>query len=108
VEFSRQEYWSGQPFLSPSISPRVSNNSGRVFTVLSHQGSPQHLLELTQKSNVLFIIGDWNENMKNHEIEIIIGKFDLGVQSEAQQRLTEFYQENMLGIANTLFQQLKR
>ena len=37
-----------------------------------------------------------------------MGKFGLGVQNEAGQRLTEFCQENTLVIANTLFQQLKR
>ena len=36
------------------------------------------------------------------------GKFGLGVQHEAGQRLTELYQENALVIANTLFQQHKR
>ena len=36
------------------------------------------------------------------------GKFGLGVQSEAGQRLTEFGQENTLVIINTLFQQDKR
>ena len=35
------------------------------------------------------------------------GKFGLGVQNEAGQRLTEFCQENALIIANTLFQQQK-
>ena len=34
-----------------------------------------------------------------------MGKFGLGVQNEVGQRLTEFYQENALVIANTLFQQ---
>ena len=37
-----------------------------------------------------------------------MGKFGLGVQNEAGQRLTEFRQENALVIANTLFQQHKR
>ena len=37
-----------------------------------------------------------------------MGKFGLGVQNEAGQRLTEFCQENALVIANTLFQQHKR
>ena len=37
-----------------------------------------------------------------------MGKFGLGVQNEAGQRLTEFCQENTLVIANTLFQQHKR
>ena len=38
----------------------------------------------------------------------VTGKFGLGVQNEAGQRLTEFGQENALAIANTLFQQHKR
>ena len=37
-----------------------------------------------------------------------IGKFGLGVQNEAGQRLMEFCQENTLVIANTFFQQHKR
>ena len=36
------------------------------------------------------------------------GKFGLGVQNEAGQRLIELCQENALIIANTLFQQHKR
>ena len=36
------------------------------------------------------------------------GKFGLGVQNEAGQRLIEFCQEDTLVIANTLFQQHKR
>ena len=38
----------------------------------------------------------------------VTGKFGLGVQNEAGQRLVEFCQENALVIANTLFQQHKR
>ena len=38
----------------------------------------------------------------------VTGKFNLGVQNEARQRLTEFYKENRLVLANTLFQQHKR
>ena len=38
----------------------------------------------------------------------LTGKFDLGIQNEAGQRLTEFCQENTLVITNTLFQQYKR
>ena len=44
----------------------------------------------------------------NQEIPVITGKFGLGVQNEAGQKLTEFCQEKMLVIANTLFQQYKR
>ena len=38
----------------------------------------------------------------------VTGKFGLGVQNKAVQRLLEFCQENALVIANTLFQQHKR
>ena len=58
--------------------------------------------------DVLFIIGDWNAKVGSQEIPGVIGKFVLGVQNEAGQRLTEFCQENELGIANTLFQKHKR
>ena len=60
------------------------------------------------KRDVLFIIGDWNAKVGSQEIPGVTGKFDLGVQNEAGQRLIEFCQENALVIANTLFQQHKR
>ena len=61
-----------------------------------------------QKKDVQFIIGDWNAQVGSQEISGITGKFGLGEQSEAGQRLTEFCQKNALVIANTLFQQHKR
>ena len=60
------------------------------------------------KKDVLFIIGDWNAKVESQEIPRVTGKFGLGVQNEAGQRLTEFCHENALVIANTLFQQHKR
>ena len=68
----------------------------------------QDLLELTPKKDVLFIIGDRNAKVGSQEIPGVTSKFGLGVQNEARQRLTEFCQENILVIANTLFQQQKR
>ena len=68
----------------------------------------QDLLELTPKKDVLFIIRDWNAKVGSEETPRIIGKFGLGVQNEAGQRLIEFCQENALVIANSLFQQHKR
>ena len=44
----------------------------------------------TQKKDVLFIIGDWNAKVGSQETPEIIGKFGLGIQSEAGQRLIEF------------------
>ena len=67
----------------------------------------QDLLELTPKKDVLFIIGDWNAIVGSQEIPEVTGKFGLGVQNEAGQRLREFCQENTLVRANTLFQQHK-
>ena len=53
-------------------------------------------------------MGDWNAKVRSQEILGVTGKFGLGVQNEAGQRLTEFGQENALVIGNTLFQQHKR
>ena len=60
------------------------------------------------KKDVLVIIGDWNAKVGSQEIPAVTGKFDLGIQNEAGQRLTEFCEENALLIANILFQQYKR
>ena len=62
----------------------------------------------TPKKDVLFIIGDWNAKVGSQETPGVTGKFDLGVQNEARQRLTEFCKENTLVIANTIFEQHKR
>ena len=66
------------------------------------------LLELTPQNDGLFIIGDWNAKVGSQETPGVTGKFGLGVRNETGQRLIEFYQENSLVIANTLFQQHKR
>ena len=68
----------------------------------------QDILELTPRKDVLFIIGDWNAKVGSQETPGVTGKFGLGVQNEAGQRLIEFFQENTLVIANNLFQQHKR
>ena len=68
----------------------------------------QNFSELTPKKDALFITGDWNAKVGTQEIPGVTGKFGLGVQKEAGQRLTAFCQENALVIASTLFQQYKR
>ena len=68
----------------------------------------QDLLELTPKRDVLFIIRDWNAKVGSQETPGVTGKFGLGMQNEAGQRLKEFCQENVLITANTFFQQHKR
>ena len=44
-----------------------------------------HILELTTKKDVLFIIGDWNAKVGSQEIPGVTGKFGLGVQNKAGQ-----------------------
>ena len=68
----------------------------------------QNHLELTPKEVVLFIIGNWNGKVGSQGIPGVTGRFGLGVQNEAGQKLTDFCQENTLVTANTLFQQHKR
>ena len=54
----------------------------------------QYRLELTPQKDVFYIIGAWNAKVGSQEIPRVRGKFGLGVQNEAGQRLTEFCQEN--------------
>ena len=68
----------------------------------------QDFLEITPKKDVLFITGDWSAKVGSQETPGVTGKFGLGLQNEAGQRLIEFCQENALVIASTLFQQHKR
>ena len=49
----------------------------------------QDLLELTPKNVILFIIGDWSAKLGSQETPGVTGKFGLGVQNEAGQRLIE-------------------
>ena len=73
-----------------------------------HYEDLQDLLELISKKDVLFIKGDWNAKVGSEETLGVTGKFGLGILNDAGQRLIEFFQENTLVIANTLFQQHKR
>ena len=73
----------------------------------------EDLLDLTPKKkkkekDVLFIIVGWNAKVESKEIQGVIDKFGLGVQNEAEERLTEFCQENALVITHTFFQIYKR
>ena len=68
----------------------------------------QDHLELTPPKDVLFIKGDWNAKVGSQETPGVTGKFGLGVQNEAGEKLIELCQENALVIANTALQQHKR
>ena len=79
-----------------------------MLKTLKLNGSMKTYKTLTPQRHVLFIIGDWNAEVGSQETPGVTGRFGLGVQNEAGQRLIEFCQENALVIANTLFQQHKR
>ena len=100
--------FQGKPFSITVIQVYALTSNAEEAEVEWFYEDLQDLLELTPKKDILFIIGDWNAKVGSQEIPGVTGKFVLGVQHEAGQRLTEFCQENALVIANTLFQQHKR
>ena len=100
--------FQGIPFNITAIQVcALSSNAEEAEIELSYEDL-QDFFELTPPKDALFIIGDWNAKVGSQETPGITGKFGLGVQNEAGQRLIEFCQENALVIANTLFQQHKR
>ena len=96
-----------KPFNITVIQVYILTSNAKEAEVEWFHEDLQDLLELTPKKDVLFIIGDWDAKVGSQETPGITGKFDLGVQNEAGQKLTEFCQENTQVIANTLFQQYK-
>ena len=61
----------------------------------------QDLLELTPKKDVLFIIEDWDAKVGSQETSGVTGKFGLGAQNEAGQRLTELENTLVIGKRTT-------
>ena len=99
--------FQGKPFNITVIQVYAPTSNAEEAEVERFYEDLQDLLELTPKKDVLFIIGDWNTKVRSQKIPGLTSKFDLGVQNEAGQRLTKFYQKNAL-VTNTLFQQHKR
>ena len=97
-----------KPFTITVIQVYAPTSNAEEVEVEQFNEDLQDLLELTPQKEVLFIIGDWNAEVGSQEIPGVTGKFGLGIQNEAGQRLIEFCQGNSLVIANTLFQQHKR
>ena len=101
-------HFQGKPLNITALQVYAPTSNAEEAEVERFYEDLQDLLELMPKKDVLFIIGDWNATVGGQEIPGVTGKFGLGVQNEAGQRLTEFGQENALVIADTLFQQHKR
>ena len=102
------DHFQAKPFNTTVIQIYAPTSNAEEAEVERFYEDLQDLLELTQKKDVLFIIGNWNTKVGSQEIPGVTDKFGLRVQNEAGQRLTEFCQENALVIGNTLFQQHKR
>ena len=96
--------FQGKPFNITVIQVYAPTSNAEEAEVERFYEDLQDLLE--PPKDILFIIGDWNANVGSQEIHGVTGKFGLGAQNEAGQRLTEFCQA--LITANTLFQQNKR
>ena len=101
-------HFQGKPFNITVIQVYAPTSNAEEAEVERFYEDLQDLIELTPKKDVLFIIGDWNAKVGSQETSAVTGKFSLGIQNEAGQRLIEFCQENTLVIANTLFKQHKR
>ena len=101
-------HFQGKPFNITVMQVYAPTRNAEEAEVERFYDDLQDLLELTPPKDGLFIIGDWNAKVGSQETPGVTGKFGLGMQNEAGQRLIEFCQENALVIANTLFQQHKR
>ena len=101
-------HFQGKPFNITVIQVYALTSNAEEAEVEWFYEDLQDLLELTPQKDVLFIIRDWNAKVRSQETPGVTGKFCLGVQNEAGQRLTELCQEKAVVIANTLFQKHRR
>ena len=83
-------HFQGKPFNITVIQAYAPNGNAEEAKVEWFYEDLQDLLELTPQKYVLFIIGDWDAKVGSQETPRVTGKFGLGVQNEAGQRLIEF------------------
>ena len=99
-------HFQGKPFNITVIQVYAPTSNAEEAEVEWFCEDLQDLLELTPKK--MFHYRGLECKSRKSRNTWRTGKFVLGVQNEAGQRLIEFFQENVLVIANTLFQQHKR
>ena len=88
-------YFQSKPLNITVIQVNAPTTNAKEVQVEGLYDDLQDLLELTPKTDVLFITGDWNAKVGSQEISEVTGKFGLGVQNEEGQRLTEFCKRTM-------------
>ena len=86
--------FQGKPFNITEMQVYAPTSNAEEAEVEWSYEDLQELLELTSKKDILFIIGDWNAKVGSQGRPGVAGKFGLGVENEAGQKLIEFYQEN--------------
>ena len=72
-------HFQGKPFNITVIQVYAPTSNAEEAKVEWFYEDLQDLLELTLKTDVLFIIGDWNAKIGSQEIPGVTGKFGLGV-----------------------------
>ena len=82
--------FQGKPLNSTVIQAYAPTSNVEKAEVEWFYEDLQDLLELAPKKDVLFTIGDWNAKVGSQETPGVPGKFGLGIQNEAGQRLIEF------------------
>ena len=80
-------HFQGKPFNITVIQVYAPTSNAEEAEVEWLYENLQDLLELTPQKDVLFIIGDWNAKVGIQETPGVTGRFCLGVQNEAEQRL---------------------
>ena len=80
-------HFQGNPFSITVIQVYAPTSNAEEAEIEQFYEGLQDLLELTPRKDVLFIMGDWNAEVGSQETPGVTGKFDLGMQNEAGQRL---------------------
>ena len=83
-------HFQGKPFNITVIQVCAPTSNAEEAEVEQFYEDLQDLLELTPQKDILIIIGDWNAKVGSQETPGVTGKFGLGLQKEAEQRLIEF------------------
>ena len=96
-------HFQGKPFNITVIQVYAPASNSEEAEVERFYEDLQNLLELTHQKDVLFIIKNWNVKVRSQETPGVTGKFGIGVQNEARQRIIDFCQENAQFITNSLF-----